>query len=220
MRDSERRQALAAFIDEGERAQPPVFTGREKVIEDIAGAAELVYRKWLSGSVDAMDPGLTRLVQGAPGAGKTALLRRLQERWRGGPAPGCPIAVRVSASALASPEGMRAQLLEQVPKTIMDKWGPVVMGGLARLIPGGEAVGPAAEAATEEALRERREKRLPAAIVVMVDETTRVEPHSAAATTLQNLHDGSFGVVPVLPVFAGLGYLHSHLQQKDRKSDV
>ena len=123
MDDGERRSALTKFASEGRRAQPPVFVGRDAVIEDISKAAELAYDKWSSGGIDAKDPGLTRLVQGAPGAGKTAMLRHLQERWRGDPGPGRPISVRVSASALESPAEMHKGLREQIPTTVMEKWG-------------------------------------------------------------------------------------------------
>ena len=60
-----------------------------------------------------------------------------------------------------------------------------------------------------------RERMSPpnATIVVMIDEAERVEPHSTAAATLQSLHEGGVGNIPVLAVFAGLGYLHSHLQK-------
>ena len=215
MDDDERRKALTKFASEGRCAQPPVFVGRDEVIEDISGAAELAYEKWSSGSIDANDPGLTRLVQGAPGAGKTALLRRLQERWQDGPGSGCPIAVRVSASALDSPAEMHGRLREQIPTTVMEKWGEVLIGGLVKVVPGrgSDVLAPAAKAAGK-ALREKTLASVPVAVVVMVDETQWVEPHSAAATALRNLHDGSFGDIPILPVFAGLGYLHSHLQQK------
>ena len=218
MDDGDRRRALTRFASEGRRAQPPVFAGRKAVIEDISSAAELAYEKWSSGGIDAKDPGLTRLVQGAPGAGKTALLRHLQERWRGNPEPGRPITVRVSAGALESPEEMHKRLREQIPTTVMEKWGAVLVGGLIKTVPGGvaDALEPVAEAATG-VLREKAVASVPAAVVVMVDETQRVRPHSAAATTLQNLHEGAFGDIPVLPVFAGLGYLHSHLQQEGIK---
>lgn len=54
-------------------------------------------------------------------------------------------------------------------------------------------------------LRERALAPIPAAVVVMVDETQRVRPDSAAVTTLQNLHGGAFGDITVVAVFAGLG---------------
>ena len=116
----EMRRALSDFVEDGARAQPPVFVGRGAVIADIETAARRAHDKWLSGEVDA-GCGLTRLVQGAPGAGKSALLRRLEERWRGGPAPGCAFAVRLAASALAAPDGMRKHLQAPVPQAAMKK---------------------------------------------------------------------------------------------------
>ena len=218
MNDGERRRALTKFAKEGARTQPPVFVGRDKVVEDIATAANIAHDKWLSGAIDAKDPGLTRIVQGAPGVGKTSLLRHLQERWAGGPEDGHPIAVRISASALNSPTEMQRRLRGQFPRTIMETWGETLVQGLLKMAPGGaaDALGPAVEQATR-ALVDKVSAPLPTAVVVMVDETQRVEPYSDAATTLQNLHEGAFGDIPVLPVFAGLGYLHSHLQQKGIK---
>ena len=214
MNDGERRRALKRFADEGGRTQPPVFVGRNAVIKNIATAAKIAYDKWRSGDSDAKDPGLTRLVQGAPGVGKTSLLRHLQGRWEGDPSPERPIAVRVSAGALDSPAEMHQHLLDQIPITAAGKWGEILVRSLVKLVPGGgEAIAPAAEEATKT-LRDKVSAPIPGPVVVMVDEAQRVQPNSPAARTLQNLHDGAFGAIPVLAVFAGLAHLHSHLQQK------
>ena len=121
--DTEGLSDLDIFVDEGMRSQPPVFLGRDAVINDIERAARVVYAKWASGSIDRKDPGMTRLVQGPPGSGKTSLLRHLQQRWEGEPGPRRPIAVRLGAGALETREKMQQQLEGQISRSVMDKGG-------------------------------------------------------------------------------------------------
>ena len=58
---------------EGDRAEPLRFAGRK---------AELREMEALLGSVKKGKAGLTRIITAAPGAGKTALLRKLEARWK------------------------------------------------------------------------------------------------------------------------------------------
>ena len=62
---------VTAFLNAGEKAPPPVFVGRETVLGDILK----------TGTEQAGYPGKTRIVQGAPGAGKTSLIHEMQKRW-------------------------------------------------------------------------------------------------------------------------------------------
>ena len=61
---------LEEFTRQTEKEPPPVFAGREAVIADIEQAAARAPR-----------PGGTRIIQGAPGAGKSSTLQYLERRW-------------------------------------------------------------------------------------------------------------------------------------------
>ncbi len=58
---------------------PPYFAGREEVVSDIETACALSWESHVSG--DSQQRAATRVVYGAPGAGKTSLLQHLCERW-------------------------------------------------------------------------------------------------------------------------------------------
>ena len=58
-------ERMRAYASDLERASPPVFVGREEILEELRFAAE---------RVAADNPrGMTRVVQGVPGAGKSSL---------------------------------------------------------------------------------------------------------------------------------------------------
>ncbi len=220
MNDEERRVSLTQYANKGARAQPPVFVGRNAVIQDIGNAATLAHQMWLSGDIDANDPGLTRLVQGAPGAGKTALLRHLQEKWGSGtPGPHNPICVNLNVDALGNVESLGRVIRQTLPESALEKWGGAIIRALATYLSGGDqAIGEDAEQATvagsRRLLRQDRAAAFPAPIIVMVDEAQMVEPSTPPANALRSLHLGRVGDIPILPVFAGLGYLQSHLQRE------
>ncbi len=68
------RDDLQDFIDRGEKSHPPVFVGREDILQTIT-------RKALLARKDGASPdGNTRIIQGAPGAGKSSILRELDLR--------------------------------------------------------------------------------------------------------------------------------------------
>ena len=60
------REALLDYVAGEAREAPPVFAGRRGVIADIEATAATTLARWRDGR---RFPGLTRVVQGAPGAG-------------------------------------------------------------------------------------------------------------------------------------------------------
>ncbi len=72
------RAALEEFLRTSEGSAPPVFTGRTEILEDIKTAAA---HAWMGTAASmhghAKD---TRILQGAPGAGKSALLAELAKQ--------------------------------------------------------------------------------------------------------------------------------------------
>ena len=67
---------LRAFVREGDRNRARFFVGREAQLRDIEAACADAFAGFRAGRPLA---GTTRLIQGAPGAGKTALLRRFED---------------------------------------------------------------------------------------------------------------------------------------------
>ncbi len=224
MMNDKRCLALTEYAGEGARTQPPVFVGRDAVIKDIEFTARLSYEKWRSDGVDANDPGLTRLVQGAPGAGKTALLRHMQGLWTNDVGkPGRPIGLRIGVNDLSDAQALREAVENALPRGLTRELGAMVVRAILKLVPGFvEGVSPVAGTAARTVIdmvskalgRARRPVKFPGPVVLMVDEAQRIAPHSKPAQAAQNLHDGHIGDIPILPVFAGLGYLQNHLQRK------
>ncbi len=70
-----RKDALSEFAADDEKSAPPVFIGREKILSDLQKCAELGWKKDRKGS-----PGSTRIIQGAPGAGKSSIVAELKKR--------------------------------------------------------------------------------------------------------------------------------------------
>ncbi len=75
--DHEQKMKLESFLMQTEGTPPPVFVGREAVLEDIALAAGQVWRGTGSGQ-RGMEKA-TRIVQGAPGAGKSSIVNEIAQ---------------------------------------------------------------------------------------------------------------------------------------------
>ncbi len=207
---AEQKRRLRDFCDGEARDIPPVFAGRTEVLADIEKAAEVTLRRWQAGKPF---PGLTRMVQGAPGAGKTSLLFHLQRQWekrRDAGDQSAPIAVNIRMGALIDPHKMRMAIDEALPKGAVREWGPVVSGALASLV----APAVAARAVSEGARALFEQRKFSHPIVLMVDEAQETRPHQPEAETLRSLHQGHLTELPVLPVLAGLGHLSEHMGQR------
>ena len=76
------REGLEEFVFGGDKSPPPVFVGREDIFQDIEATSR---RSWKGmESLVHGNPGDTRVVQGAPGSGKSSiiaeLIKRLQDK--------------------------------------------------------------------------------------------------------------------------------------------
>ncbi len=89
MNDDQKRE-LESFLELTEGDPPPVFVGRVDVLDDIARAAKRVWKGTETERHGAAKT--TRIVQGAPGAGKSSILNEMARnperlRCEGGPVP-------------------------------------------------------------------------------------------------------------------------------------
>jgi len=67
--NDDQAKKLASFLKQTEGDPPPVFVGRTDVIDDIALAADQVWKD--NCAVAHGSAKTTRIIQGAPGAGKS-----------------------------------------------------------------------------------------------------------------------------------------------------
>ena len=89
-------EGLQDFADAGDRDVPPYFAGRNEILADIGNAATRCWNAWQNDR--GKTPGATRVIHGAPGAGKSSLLMHLERTWAG-PGGGAPAMLRLGDPA-------------------------------------------------------------------------------------------------------------------------
>ncbi len=222
---SDVRDALSLLARSSDRTSPSVFVGREEEIDLIDSAVRMTRR----GEV-----GHTVVVQGVPGAGKTALLREYGRRLLAssgeGGLPVVPVPLRPT-DLNASP----AAILEEVDRQFCEfeatgKWGEP----MSRMIEGASFVGSTLFAAfTERDFREFtasagapnslpvaldsymrfRFNRRDSTIVLLVDEAQNLPDTSHVRAHLDALHGGVQGHTQVLLVCFGLRNTTARLRE-------
>ena len=105
-------EGLRTFSERDDRSPAPAFVGRDNVLAGVEGAVRRVAAGDAQGGI--------RLVYGAPGAGKSALLEELAGRWRSREAGDAPIPIFVSADDFAEP----ALVAEAILDTLTADAGP------------------------------------------------------------------------------------------------
>ncbi|MCY4541169.1 MAG: hypothetical protein OXB95_02050, partial [Rhodobacteraceae bacterium] len=70
---------LQTFIDREDRSVPPYFAGRRDILADIEARLELMWKRRKGKEPQAS--GMTRILYGAPGAGKSSTLMHLKRKW-------------------------------------------------------------------------------------------------------------------------------------------
>ena len=204
------------YAERSDRQRALFFVGRES---EIAVVERHCARALRSIRVDEVFAGATILFQGAPGAGKSALLAELRRRWTAWDAPvDAPRPVLIPWNMLWSEEDVtRAILQAVVPKLeaetrqvrsrdVSGRAGLPVLGGEVRT---GSSISPAAMTFDRLAMALSTVSwRRP--LCLMVDEIQNVDP--AASNVLSQLHLGEHRL-PIVPVFAGLGSSAETLQR-------
>ncbi|MYB35677.1 MAG: ATP-binding protein [Gammaproteobacteria bacterium] len=221
-----RASALRLFIDEGEKEAPPVFAGRNHVLDDILTVSK---RSWKPGTWFREDnhgiAGNTRIVHGAPGAGKSSILRRLED-WEMTPSvasglPGVrPRVLLLNSAEIVTPAGILKPLAEMVYGRKAWEFNRQYDRSLSlRVGIGDVSVSAKGESGPSQAhsmmgIEEFKDwvrslpwhSRLKNPVIVAIDEAQRFDHDADSPVTrvLQALHDNVWKL-PLTLVLAGLG---------------
>jgi len=213
---------LADFALRNDRRWSPFFVGREDEIAELEYACEETFECVRRG--EAATEGATALLQGAPGAGKTAILSELQRRWRLSLTKEYrpPVAIRLTVGQMSDEATVATAVAEAVDPKVAREWRTTTgkeirRGGGASLIVeyGGEygttsTVEPMdIDLASLAILMPPRTWKRP--VVLMVDEIQRIGPE--AGDVIDALHQASTNL-PIVPLYAGLGDSATVLRKK------
>ncbi|MCY4261540.1 MAG: ATP-binding protein [Rhodobacteraceae bacterium] len=216
-----RSEALKRFVIAGEKSYPPVFVGREDILTEILRKASLGFEQGTA------PPGNTRIIQGAPGAGKTSILLELERRGQQGDhAPRTVVVTDVEieqhltnvlksiALAASTPRNAWIETVTQIGSYIGTRPGEISPFGfsadIARLVENS----PSADLYDLGTI-------LPASkwvhpVILAVDEAQRLrgETTTPSGHFLKSIHDARQISLPLTLIFAGLG------DTKDRISEI
>ena len=197
---------LPDFIEERDRNAAWFFVGRTIQVDYIERTCDLALRRFREGAALA---GATVLIQGAPGAGKTALLSHLRKKWSMADTESAPAALYVDPSELGDPAAIMTRIAETLdPAKRAEFRRTTTSGGEAKAGVLGLGVGGTWGAATAPPSPDFSARRtlFPAEtwtrpLCLMVDEVQGLTQHQAAL--LRPLHLAGAGL-PIVPVLAGL----------------
>ena len=204
---------LREFARTRDRRLTPFFVGRAAVLDDIEWTCGQALRDYRSGrrTEDA-----TRLIQGAPGAGKTAILGFLEDKWNARRRDGdrtAPVAVRLAGQQLASWDDLFLHMEGKLPAGPLARFFGrfrnhlTVKLNLPFLEISGTSEGTSASV-----------DDFTAPVCLMVDEVQSLKSdgtgnvHDDVKEIFSVLHLGTHGL-PVVPVLAGLAYSRDRLRE-------
>ena len=204
-------EGLQGFIETEDRDEAPFFTGRGNIIDHIE---KLAIKAWERRKGKGLSSA-TRLLQGAPGAGKTSVLNELERKFPQKGRPGTPLALHADITDISDER-----------ETVLLLADAAARGGSYRFRKGESRITKATVAglgqdtgehvAVPPATMRQLARMYPPAtwrrpVILMVDEIQTAENQASPILTL--LHKGCFGL-PVIPVFAGLGDSEEVLVQR------
>ena len=213
------REGLEEFVAREEGSPPPVFVARENILQDIEEASR---RSWKgSAATSHGNPKATRVVQGAPGAGKSSiiaeLIKRLQDKMDSSKertavvprvvslSPGLvvndlPSVLTILAGAAGLKSSVWSNLLSKVELGVTIKPDSVTphLGWQSDKKQGPKHIWELVSLFPPE--------KWQAPVILAIDEAQRFDgrPFTAHACFLQEIHDNKQGL-PLLLVLAGLG---------------
>ena len=197
------RARIREYLDQDEGDPPPVFVGHGAILEDVL---DIATRK-------AGRPKVTRIVQGAPGAGKSSLLHEMQKRWTG--ADDTPRVVEVSSEAVIQNTSGVIRAIMAAGLSSQDGWRNVLKERFRRIKTVGASVagyGLSAEfdvyadaKLISMAMEQEPKEPWNHTVVLAVDEAQALKGNheSTPACFLREIHNGRTGL-PLVLVLAGL----------------
>ena len=208
-------EGLQLFAESEDRNAPPHFAGRRDLIGHIERTCTRMRQR---------ERGLTRIVHGAPGAGKTSLLVHLRNVWNGGhfisggiegPPPRM---ILLSASQLARPDTIFASLLGTLDPKLAKRHYPTsrpmrLTGGGVQFMGAGVSVNVERGGPVEKPLQTVSgvaellpPSSWPAYVVVAIDEAQNLsgDHESPIGKVLQEMHENPLEL-PLMLVLGGLG---------------
>ncbi len=214
----DQKKELESFLDLTEGAPPRVFVGRAEVLDDIAKAARQVWKG--SGDNKHGAEKTTRIIQGAPGAGKSSILEEMKknpERLHTESVGKAPLVVALKSGDI----GGAADILQPLARSINPRAAEEFLSHSIRTS-GGEAgigLGPVKAFGKQETTMEPARPRMhwdvfgewaerhggfDRPIVLAIDEAQRLDHDQKhpVSKLFQSLHDGCG--LPIALVLAGL----------------
>ncbi len=210
-------KGLREFLTSGEKSPPPVFVGRQDIFKSVRQATRKNAQR-------GTQPGMTRIIQGAPGAGKSSLLEELHRHVDNAHV------VILTTGEIQTPADILVPIARKLSERHVGDF--LVRHSLTESYSVG--MGPESTGFRFGRRRERHQVPEPTwqsltawaqthgclpdrPIILAIDETQRfrLEPDAPVAKVLQSVHDGRT-VLPVVLVLAGL----SDTVAKVRKIDL
>ena len=198
--NEQQRIALVQFMEDRDRGKASIFVGRETELDHVRGCVNRLLRRQ-----DEAAPGsdLTTVIQGAPGAGKSALLEKIAEDWPlGGQGQAVAVSLDPGLLTLSTPEFLDAVIArtERVPGVvqILQKYFKLKSVSVA---------GVRIEASVESSPSSGKP---PVPVILLFDEIqTKLagsipdQSREQLADNLRLLHTGHHNA-PLFPVYGGL----------------
>ncbi len=216
--NQDQKRKLESFLKRTEGEPPLVFVGRSEVLDDLALAAEQV---WEGSGTDQHGAGkATRIIQGAPGAGKSSILEEIKknpERLYTESVGKAPLVVVLESGVIEEPVDILQPLARSINPTASEEFlshSSRTSGGEA-----GIGLGPVKAFGKQETTMEPARPRIrwdvfgkwaeqhggfDRPIVLAIDEAQRFQRDSEdpLSKLFQSLHDGCG--LPIALVLAGL----------------
>ena len=215
-------EGLEVFIRRKDRSVPPHYAGRQAVLANIEGICSLLWREHMAGQTRSQ--GMTRVIYGAPGAGKSSTLKHLERKWQddewctvqSGPTPlmlylGDPVLFARGATLTEQLDGLLRKHTDSAFAGAVRRGRELAARLMTVQTPvGGVSIGKARQDGLDDpvakVLKQHPPARVGRPLVIAIDEfqTMSGDMHAPHASLLRLLHQASYDA-PIMLVLAGLG---------------
>ena len=232
MPDIEKLKLFSSKVLTKDRGESPFFSGRNQEIEDVELSIEGVMERLRLGKPKpASDE--TWLFQGPPGVGKSALLEKLEDRWKAKETEGTPIAVPLRPDIILNQANLVAKIADAVAAAnddseTADKLHQIVSVdrgsstdiGSELIIKASTQISRSKSVATnprelnwETLTRFFPRENWKRPVVLLLDEVQSLHRWKGPSE-ISNLHQGIHGL-PIIPIYAGLSDSFEALRTHD-----